>query len=172
MTGKNSLPFPELTGDVKIPVVFKEDRVYTKADIHNSASEQMAHLLDEGEVDSLKLFAKLKAINEFINACIDNVKIDALSELDKFADGDECVVHGMKVVQKGTPKKYSYDHYDEWKQLKAKAVQAAEDLKVLEKKMKLCVGTNGVVDDSGEILPPAVVTDHGKTTIQVTIPNE
>ena len=101
MTGKKALPFPELTGDVKIPVVFKEDRVYTKADIHNSASEQMAHLLDEGEVDSLKLFAKLKAVNEFISACIDNVKIDALAELDKFADGDECVVHGMKVVQKG-----------------------------------------------------------------------
>jgi hypothetical protein len=168
----NDMPFPDVTGDVEVPMVFKEDTVYTKSEIEREASKQMSKILESGEVDSLKLYAKLKALNEFVLACMVNVKIEALDELDKYADNEDCIVNGMKVTKKSTPKKYSFDHCDTWKNLNLSHKAAQEELKSLEKKMKLSVGTQGWVSEDGEVIPPAEVLDNGKSTIQVTIPNE
>jgi len=173
MSKKNdTLPFPEVGGEVRIPLVFKEEEVYTKATIHNKAAKRMNDILESGNANAIEIYAKLKALSEFISACMDNVKPEAIDEIAKYGD-DECSIFGMKLVEKGTPKKYSFSHYDRHEELQDVVNEATKELKALEKTMKDAIGTEGFVDsDTGEVVAPAKITDQGKTTIQVTIPNK
>lgn len=172
MSEVNDLPFPEEDEQINIPLVFKKTDTYTKTGLGEAAKEAMQNIADQGVNDTLEVYTKLKTIQEFVGVCLDEIKGVALDELDKYGKGGTSKF-GIPLISKSNGKKYKFDHHEGWCEINDQVVAWTEKQKDLEKKMKNAIGTAGIVDeDTGEVIPPAVVASEGKTTIQATIPKK
>lgn len=172
MSDTNDLPFPEENGQVSIPLTFGTSESYTKKEILESAQKAIMNLADTGMTNPLDTYVKLKAIAQFVGDCIKEVTPLAITEREAYGKED-VKKHGIALVVKNAGKKFAFDHHEGWCDINDQVVAWTEKQKAIEKMMKNAIGTAGIVDDeTGEVIPPAIVASEGKTTLQATIPNK
>lgn len=171
MKSNIDLPFPSDEDTVTIPLVFNKTDVFTKKSIIDNANEIMDKLLDDGMTNPLEIYTQLKAVSEYIDACIDKVKPTAIDELEKYGK-DGVKMYGVPLIVKNQGKKYSFDHCDMWVQLDDEIKELTEERKNLEAQLKGAIGTQGIIAEDGEVIEPARIVSEGKTIIQATIPNK
>ncbi len=171
MNDVNDLPFPEKEGGYNIGLFVEKQETYSKESLKLQAKKEMNAVI-EGIVEPAEVYAKLKAISHFIDECINEIKEDVITEVDKY--GKEGVnVCGIPLIVKNQGKKYSFEDNDDWIELDDKIKDLTDKRKDIESKMKALVGTAGYVDsDSGEMLAPARIVSEGKTIVQATIPKK
>lgn len=171
MENVNDLPFPETEGSYNISLSLMKQEEYSKDLLKIQAIKEMSAVV-EGLTEPTEVYAKLKAISHFIDECINVIKEDVITEVEKY--GKEGVKScGIPLVVKNSGKKYSYEDNDDWVELDDKIKDLTEKRKDIESKMKALVGTAGYVDgNTGEMLAPAKVISEGKTIVQATIPKK
>lgn len=112
---------------------------------------EAVHDVEHGYVEALGLYIALKNLGEVISGAMDQIKPQAMTEAEQFK-GQE--YGGMLIDVRQAGGKYTYDHIDEWRELK-------ERLQVIEKQAqvayKLSAGNLGsmVVTGDGEQMIPA-----------------
>lgn len=166
----NDLPFPEEDGRVVIPFSLVKGSQITKALINEGAETAMEKIMEEGMEDPTLVYAKLKAISEFVSACMQKIKGEALTEIDKYGKEGNSVL-GINLQATTSATAYTYDHNLEWCELDAEKKVIVDKQKAVEKKMKSAVGTAGFIDkEGGEPLAPAKYKSGGAATIKASIP--
>lgn len=105
-----------------------------------------------GEISPLDTYIELKTLEKEIADALTKIKDDALLEAQKYNGAD---YKGFRIEVRDGGGRYSYDHIDDYKQLK-------EQLKSLESKYqsayKQSLKSISLIDDNGEEVPVARYT--------------
>ena len=121
-----------------------------------------------GDTDPLMEYIKAKGIAELSSMIVDGLKDLAIDEASKYSDAD--TVLGCKIQVKNISDTYDFSHDDEWNGIKADIDKLKAMLKQREEKMIDAMKYSELVDENGEVIPPATVKKFGGSTIAVTIP--
>ena len=92
-------------------------------------------------------------------------------EVSKYDKGEVASMNGIKMALSSSASSYSYEIYEGWITQKKKVDVETKELKRIEGLMKKAEGTAGIVDaETGEVVPPRVITKFGKSVVRATIP--
>lgn len=152
---------------------FKEEGVVfslesmTKATISEIGNKIIKNVV-EGNTDALQEFIKAKGLYELSEVIVSGIKELAIDEASKYSDGE--AVLGCKFQVRSLADSYDFSHDSEWAIISNEMELLKTKLKAREKKMLDAMGYSELVDDSGEVIPPAIVKKKGGKTIAITIP--
>jgi len=122
----------------------------------------------DNEADAMSEYLKAKAVSEIAEAVMSGIKEDVKDEVEKY--GKECVFSGTSFVIKNQADSYDFSHDEEWVLLNQQMDALKTKIKAREKKMVDAIKYSNLVDENGEIIPPAVVKKRGGTILSLTLP--
>jgi hypothetical protein len=134
-----------------------------------SVSGALIDKVNAGEEDALDVFIKAKAIGEVAKGIMDGVKGLATDEAEKYEKGDNNIL-GCEFIVKSGATKYSFSHDDEWNNINEEIKALTEKRKSREQKMIDATKYAEVVDDTGELVPPAEILSNGSSILTINIP--
>jgi hypothetical protein len=153
---------------------FKEEGVIfslesmTKGSISEVANKIIKNIV-EGHTDALQEFIKAKGISELSEVIISGIKELAIDEASKYSDGES--VLGCKFQVRSLADSYDFSHDDEWSVINNEIDSLKKKQKDRESKMIDAMKYAEVIDDqTGEVIPPAIVKKRGGKTIAISIP--
>lgn len=122
-----------------------------------------------GDEDALEVYVKAKAIQEVASKIIGDLKGLALDEANKY-DSSESKIMGCEFMVKSGSTSYIFDHDDEWNTINDKIKELTKERKEREKKMIDATQYSEIVDESGEIVPAAIIKKSNANILTITIP--
>ncbi len=124
--------------------------------------ENMIEDVQEGELNPLEAYARLKEAEQLIKKALLDTFDLALDETDKHG-AKSFTAHGFKFEKRNGKRTYHFDHIPDY-------VEANKFMKEVKQKYTDAYNQsqkgNTLIDDNGEVLPMAKVT-HSKDTIIV-----
>jgi hypothetical protein len=139
----------------------------TKSHLSDVSDKIIKNVMD-GNEDAIQQYIKAKGLSELASQVLEGLKDEAVREAEKY--GNDVVISGCKVQIKNTPTSYDFSHDSEWSIINNDIEKLKAELKAREKKMLDAMNYSELVDDSGEIIPPAQVKKSGGQTLAITIP--
>ena len=123
------------------------------ADIPNkeeckTAASRMAEQVLFGEISPLEAHLKLSLIKDIADDVLKQIKPSVSDAMDLYGK-DKPTIAGWVVEKVNGGSTAKYDHNPEWVKLK-------EQMTALEDKMKSAAKGMTVVDEHGEVIPPAI----------------
>jgi hypothetical protein len=138
----------------------------TKSDI-KVASKNIMQSIESGKINPLDLALQIKVLDELLKDLRERLMDYSLDEIDKH--GGKTSLYDVKIERVEAGIKYSFDHDDTWRLLKADVDSATEKLKARESIMKAVPEGMEMIDkDTGETIPCAYKTST--TTIKISLP--
>lgn len=132
--------------------------------------KQITDLVEQvknGEIDGLKAYIELKRLEKTLSESIKTVQEFALTEAAKYGQ-KTFEFHNAKIELKSGAGTWKFDSYEKYNSVKTQ-------LKSIEENMKAAYNASQkmqtVVDESGEIIPPAQYI-AGKDTLAVMLKKE
>jgi len=119
---------------------------FTRHEMNKIAANIIAGAQD-GETDPAKLYIKLDFIIKSLSKAKENIRDEALDELEKYEKGQQ--VLGVEIQIKNSVK-YDYSHNEAWTETKADLVKIESDMKAAYK-----ADMSLVNESTGETTPPA-----------------
>jgi hypothetical protein len=149
----------------------QQQQVLSKS-LVKTMSENLINEANEGNIDVLSALAHLEFMSQVIDAAKDELRKQAVDEIEKYGmEAKSGVVkYGVTFKQKEAGVRYNFDNTDSWKALKSKEDEQAAIRKDLEDQLKSLKQKITVLDEeTGELtdLYPPVKTS--KTTIEITL---
>ena len=169
----NDLPFPEIevTDNNTFLTLFEGE--VTKENIRNIVLNNIQHLKD-GEGNPLDAFVKAKALSEYLNVALSELKDIAMEEAMKYSKDDN-TMYGIKFEETTSPMRFDYSNNPDWVKLQKNIDELRSKQKEIEEQMKTAFRTGShstmVDNDTGEVLPPPKVKSGGERTLKVSIKN-
>lgn len=139
----------------------------TKGSISEIANKIIKNV-SEGHTDALQEFIKAKGLSELSDVIVYGIKELAIDEASKYSDGES--VLGCKFQVRSLSDSYDFSHDEEWNVINNEIEYLKTKQKAREKKMIDAMAYAELIDDSGEIIPRAIVKKRGGKTIAITIP--
>lgn len=152
-----------MTNELLIPEI-----KLTKAGIAD-AGARMAQIVDEnGDVNPLSAYIRLRALRDAIDVALDGLKGTALDAAER--DPQESL-HGVSWQIRVGATKYDYGNDPVWAELQASEKATAGQRRKREAFLKSL--PNDMVDpETGEFVSPAAVVDVGAATLALIFPKE
>jgi hypothetical protein len=122
----------------------------------------------EGNEEALSTYIKAKALSEVAANIIKGVKEEAMIEAERA--GKTSSKLGCEVMIKSGGTSYSFDHDEEWNNLNEQINELNALKKEREKKMIEATKYSELVDESGEVIPPAQVKNYVADVLTIKIP--
>lgn len=139
----------------------------SKASLKSIASNVLENVFS-GNADALEEYIKAKGIAELASFITDGLKSEAIKEASRYSAEDK--VLGCSIQVKSSPYQYDFSHDEEWDLLNRQIQMLRNEQKEREKKMIDAMRYTELVDENGEVIPPAIIKSGGGETIAVTIP--
>ena len=142
----------------------------TKAAIAKAGEDFALAILDDGNVDILTAYMRLRATKMAIEAALDTMLIDASDEAELYPPADRERL-GVRFKTGGGYELWDYSHDGEWKAIKAKEKELAALRKKREGFLK-GMESRMVNPNTGEFIEPAAVKGFAKRSLALTFPKE
>ena len=142
----------------------------TKTAIAKAGADFAEAILDDGNVDILTAFMRLRAVSDAANAALNALLIDARDEAEKYPPADRERL-GVKFKTGGGYELWDYSHDNSWQFLKEQEKVWADKRKERERYLKV-LKEEVIVRDTGEVVTPAVVKGYAKQSLALTFPKE
>ncbi len=162
---KNDLPFPELSDNEEKGLSFSKN--ITKSEIAQKASQALV-LVDSGDADPIDMFIKTRALKEVCDTVLDSLKEKVEANLLRI-DKSERRFFGVDLQMSEGSVKYSYDHDDNWLDIKEEIEVLNKKLKNYESLMRNAIN-NEIFDEHGVQVEPALISGGTSSVIKVVIP--
>lgn len=128
----------------------------------DTLSSKVAAMVQDGKVDPLKAYTRLKAIQEMAKQSQEKIKLDVLLELEKYKGKAE--IEGSTISTKESGVSYDYSMNEAWRTLKQKIDDLDKQKKEIEEIMKKIPAGKVIVDEiTGE-------TWQGANKTSTTVP--
>jgi hypothetical protein len=128
----------------------------------------VVHKVEEGEESALEQYIKAKGVADIAGEIMDGLKGLAMDEASAYSANDK--VLGCEFQVKNTATTYDFSHDETWAHLNETMSSIKEAIKVREKQMLDAMKYAELVDENGEVIPPAVIKKAGGSTIAISIP--
>lgn len=139
----------------------------SKAYLSNIASS-VVKKVEDGDESALEQYIKAKGVAELASEIMDKLKESAMDEAQDYSDTDK--VLGCQFQVRNSASTYDFSHDETWRHLTETMASIKEALKVREKQMLDAMKYAELVDENGEVIPPATLKKAGGTTIAIVIP--
>jgi hypothetical protein len=136
----------------------------TKEGIKNY-SDHFLMEVEQGNIDPLKAFVEIKAIQEYLKNIESNIKTPAKDTFEKGYQKGESVYYGASAVVKNLADKYDYTNDSTIVELEAEKKAIEEKIKARKELMNTVLKTKSTMydEDGAEIKPPVMVKPGGST---------
>lgn len=124
---------------------------------------ELLNSVRDGVSNPLQVYIQLKGLEKELEVAIKEISDLAISEAEKWKE-KRFTAYGAEVEKKNGPSRYVYDHIPQWQALREK-IKAIEEISKVGKDFE--TGAN-VVDENGEIIPPATKI-QGKAIISIKL---